>query len=79
MDQQKEHVDFNAWVGILTRLTARAQATFLNLYIRQLGPSLCRSVIKYCHARLNTINSKEYTQSIWDSHTEIMIEDCERL
>jgi len=55
----KKHVDFNAWVEILTRLTARAQATFLNSYIRQLSPSLCRSVIKYCYARLAVINGKE--------------------
>jgi hypothetical protein len=55
--EEKQHVDFNAWVDILTRLTARAQATFLNLYIKQMGPSLCRSVIRYCHRRLDTINS----------------------
>ena len=62
--EEKKHVDFNAWVEVLTRLTARAQATFMNLYIKQMGPSICRTVIKYCYKRLDKINSKEHIQSI---------------
>lgn len=72
-----EHVNFNAWIDILTRLTARAQATFMNLYIRQMGPSLCRSVIRYCHKRLEKINEGIEVPEVCTP--EEVKELCERL
>lgn len=51
-----DKMNFDETIDKLTRLTARGQATFLQRYITQLSPSLCRSVIKYCYKRLDVIN-----------------------
>jgi len=43
---------------LLTKLRGRALATFLYRLINQLGPTLCRSIIRYCYERLDRINAE---------------------
>lgn len=42
---------------LLSRVQGKALATFMYKLINQLGPTLCRSCIRYCYERLDRINA----------------------
>jgi hypothetical protein len=49
-------MDFDQMVAVMLKMSGRAQATLMNRYISMIGPSLCRTIIRYCSTRLEKIN-----------------------
>ena len=57
MEQGK--LDFDETADAIGILTAKAQVTILYRILLHVGPGVLRTMIKYCHQRLNQINSQE--------------------
>jgi hypothetical protein len=50
--------DLDEIVTTLRGLSAKAQAVFLKKYTTQIGPALCRTMLRYACHRLDEINSQ---------------------
>ena len=50
-------MDFDNVINTLTAQSGRAQATFFFKLISNLGPSVCRTIIRYCYERLDRYNA----------------------
>lgn len=58
MSNEKFHrMDFDQTIDNLSRQSGTAQATFFYKLIMNMGPSLCRTIIRYCYERLDRYNA----------------------
>jgi hypothetical protein len=55
--EKNNRMDYESTIEVLLRQGARAQCTFFYRLINQLGPSACRTIIKYCYERLDKWNA----------------------
>lgn len=55
--EKHDRIDFDSTIESLANQSAKAQCTFFYRLISRLGPSACRSIIRYCYERLDNWNA----------------------
>lgn len=57
MNKDYYRLNFDKIIKDLAQTSAKSQITFLYKLIMVAGPSMCRTIIRYCHERLDRINA----------------------